>query len=216
MAEIIDLFLHLDRHLAAFVVDHGAWVYALLFVIVFCETGLVVTPFLPGDSLLFGVGALGASGALDGGLAAILLFIAAISGNTVNYHIGKYVGPRIFVAEDRKGFWHKLMNRRHLDRAHVFFEKHGGKAVMMAQFMPIVRTFVPFVAGAGAMSYPRFAFFNVSGAALWVTVCVGAGYLFGNIQVVKDNFSLVVIGIITVSLIPVFVELIKARRRAVP
>lgn len=212
MSEIIELFLHLDVHLAEFVAEHGAWVYGLLFAIVFAETGLVVTPFLPGDSLLFAVGALSANGTMSLPYAATLLTIAAIAGDAVNYHIGRWAGPRVFRAEDTSGWLHKALNRRHLDRAHAFFEKHGGKAIVMARFVPIVRTFVPFVAGAGVMSYPKFAFYNVTGAILWVGACVGAGYAFGNVPVVKDNFTLVVLGIIGVSVLPVVVELWKSRK----
>jgi len=216
LAELIDLFLHLDQHLAQFVSEHGGWVYGLLFVIIFAETGLVVTPILPGDSLLFGVGALAATGALNVWYSVVLLIIAAIAGDAVNYHIGRWVGPRVFTAQDRSGFLHKALNRRHLDRAHEFFEKYGGKAVVMARFVPIVRTFVPFVAGAGAMTYSKFVFYNVTGAVLWVGACVGAGYAFGNVPVVKDNFTLVVLGIVFVSVLPVFIELLKARRAPAP
>jgi membrane-associated protein len=199
----LDFFLHLDTHLEAFVGHYGPWVYGLLFLIIFCETGLVVTPFLPGDSLLFTTGALAAAGILDIWLAAILVLVAAIAGDAVNYSIGHYVGPRVFRAEDRRSLWHRLLNRGHLMAAHAFFERHGGKAVVLARFVPIVRTFVPFVAGAGSMSYPQFAFYNVSGAMLWVGLCVGAGYGFGNVPVVKDNFELVVVAIVFISVLPI-------------
>ena len=210
----IDLFLHLDRHLAEFIALHGPWVYGLLFLVVFAETGLVVTPFLPGDSLLFAVGALAARGALDLGLATLLLLSAAILGDTVNYAAGHYLGPRILTAEDRSGFRHRLLNRKHLDRTHAFFERHGGKAVVLGRFVPIVRTFVPFVAGAGSMRYSSFLAYNVIGALAWVGICVAAGYAFGNVPAVKDNFSLVVIGIVLVSVLPMAIEFIKARRRS--
>lgn len=210
----IDLFLHLDRHLAEFIALHGAWVYGLLFLVIFAETGLVVTPFLPGDSLLFAVGALAARGVLDLGLATLLLLSAAILGDTVNYAVGNFLGPRILTAEDRAGFRHRLLNRKHLERTHVFFERHGGKAVVLGRFVPIVRTFVPFVAGAGAMRYSSFLAYNVIGGLAWVGICVGAGYAFGNVPVVKDNFSLVVIGIVLVSVLPMAIEFIKARRRS--
>ncbi len=213
MTELIDLFLHLDAHLAEWVAAYGPWIYGLLFAIVFAETGLVVTPFLPGDSLLFAAGALSASGALDVGLVVPLLIAAAILGDAVNYSIGRYLGPRVFSAEDRSGLLHRMLNREHLDRAHAFFEHHGGKAVVIARFVPIVRTFVPFVAGAGAMRYSAFAFFNVAGAILWVGVCVGAGYAFGNVPIVKDNFSIVALGIIAVSLIPIALEWFKNRKK---
>jgi len=210
----IDLFLHLDRHLAEFIALHGPWVYGLLFLVVFAETGLVVTPFLPGDSLLFAVGALAARGALDLGLATLLLLSAAILGDTVNYAAGHFLGPRILTAEDRSGFRHRLLNRKHLDRTHAFFERYGGKAVVLGRFVPIVRTFVPFVAGAGSMRYSSFLAYNVIGALAWVGICVGAGYAFGNVPAVKDNFSFVVIGIVAVSMLPMAIEFIKGRRRS--
>jgi membrane-associated protein len=213
MQELIDLFLHLDRHLADFVARYGVWVYGLLFAIIFAETGLVVTPFLPGDSLLFAAGALAATGAFDVRLLFLLLAFAAILGNTVNYAIGRFVGPRVFRAEDTTGKWHRLLNRHHLDRAHAFFERYGGMAVVLTRFVPIIRTFVPFVAGAGAMRYPTFAMYNVLGGVLWVGICVGGGYLFGNIPAVKNNFSLVALGIVAVSLIPVLVEWVKYRKK---
>jgi membrane-associated protein len=209
---VLENFLHfvlnLDTELAQFVELYGVWVYALLFLIIFAETGLVVTPFLPGDSLLFTAGALSAATAANGSpilsiwLVVLLLLIAAILGDAVNYAVGHFVGPRVFRAEDRTTFWHRLLNRHHLQQAHDFFERYGGKAVVLGRFVPIVRTFVPFVAGAGSMSYPQFAFFNVSGAFLWVGLCCGAGYAFGNIPVVKQNFELVVVGIVFVSLLP--------------
>ena len=213
MHQIVDLFLHLDTHLADFVRTYGTLVYGLLFAIIFAETGLVVTPFLPGDSLLFAAGALGATGALDVRLAAILIFVASVLGDAVNYSIGRYVGPRIFRAEHRTGRLARMLNPKHLERTHEFFERHGGKAIVMARFVPIVRTFIPFVAGAGAMTYGTFAIYNVIGGALWTTVCVGAGYLFGNIKVVQDNFELVVLGIIGVSVLPMVIEVLRQRRR---
>ena len=162
MQEIIDVFLHLDVHLAELVGRYGVWVYGLLFAIIFAETGLVVTPFLPGDSLLFAAGALAATGALDARLLFLLLAFAAILGNTVNYAIGRFVGPRVFRVEDTGGTLHRLLNRQHLERAHAFFERYGGMAVVLTRFVPIIRTFVPFVAGAGAMRYPVFALYNVA------------------------------------------------------
>lgn len=213
MQSLIDLFLHLDRHLAEFVATYGAWVYGLLFAIVFAETGLVVTPFLPGDSLLFAAGALSATGALDIKLVVLLLLAAAIGGDAVNYSIGRFIGPRVFRAEDTTGTLHKLLNREHLDRAHAFFEKYGGMAVVLTRFVPIIRTFVPFVAGAGAMRYPVFALYNIAGGVLWVGTCVGAGYAFGNVPVIKENFSLVALGIVAVSVIPVIVEFLKHKRK---
>ena len=211
MHQLIDLFLHLDTHLADFVKNYGTLVYGLLFAIIFAETGLVVTPFLPGDSLLFAAGALGATGALDVRLATILIFVASVLGDAVNYSVGRYAGPRIFKAEGRTGRLARLLNPKHLERTHEFFERHGGKAVVMARFVPIVRTFIPFVAGAGAMTYGTFALYNVIGGALWTVVCVGAGYLFGNIPVVKENFEFVILGIIAVSLLPMAIELLRQR-----
>jgi membrane-associated protein len=203
MDTLIDLILHLDAHLAGFVGEHGAWVYALLFLIIFCETGFVITPFLPGDSLLFATGALSASGILNIWIVLPLLIAAAILGDAVNYSIGNYLGPKIFKAEDRSGFWHRMLNRDHLNKAHRFFQKYGGKAIVLARFVPIVRTFVPFVAGAGSMSYSRFVLFNVAGGLLWVGLCTGAGYAFGNMPMVKNNFTAVVIGIVIISLLPI-------------
>jgi membrane-associated protein len=213
MEAIIDLFLHLDAHLTDLVSTYGAWMYALLFAVVFAETGLVVTPILPGDSLLFAAGALAATGALDINLLLVLLVIAAILGDAVNYHIGRAVGPRIFRSVDRTSFWQRALNREHLERTHQFFEKYGGKAVVFGRFVPIVRTFVPFVAGAGAMTYSKFVVFNVGGAVLWVGICTLAGYGFGTIPVVKENFSLFAIGIILLSLIPIGLEWFRTRTR---
>jgi membrane-associated protein len=213
MQRLIDFFIHFDAHLAEFVAEYGAWVYGLLFAIVFAETGLVVAPFLPGDSLLFAAGTLAATGQLDIRVVSVLLVAAAIIGDAVNYAVGRYVGPRVFRADDSSGTLHRLLNRHHLDRAHEFFERHGGKAVVLARFVPIVRTFVPFVAGAGAMRYSAFALYNVAGALLWVAVCVGAGYAFGNVPIVKENFTLVALGIVAVSLIPVVVEWLRHRKK---
>ena len=209
MQQLIDIFLHLDVHLAEFVGRYGTWVYGLLFAIIFAETGLVVTPFLPGDSLLFAAGALAARGDLDVRLLFLLLAGAAILGNTVNYSIGRFVGPRVFHADAS----HRLLNKQHLDRAHAFFEEYGGMAVVLTRFVPIIRTFVPFVAGAGAMRYPTFALYNIAGGLLWVGICLGAGYLFGNVPIVKNNFSLVALGIVAVSMIPMAVEWVKHKRK---
>jgi membrane-associated protein len=205
---IVDLFLHLDRHLGEFVQAHGAWTYGMLFVIVFLETGIVVTPFLPGDSLLFACGALAATGALEPGPLVLVLATAAILGDTVNYSIGKTIGPRAFSGQMR------FLKEDHLDRTRAFYERHGGKTIFLARFVPIIRTFAPFVAGIGTMPYTRFAAYNVVGGLAWVGVCVGGGYAFGNIPVVKDNFSLVILGIIAVSLLPIAVEYVRHRRRA--
>lgn len=213
MSNLVDFLLHADKKLLELVAAYGSWVYGILFAIVFAETGFVVTPFLPGDSLLFAVGALCAQP--DSGLkwpAAIgLLFAAAFTGNAVNYAIGRIVGPRVFNAHDRRGPVHRLLNEEHLRRAHAFFEEYGGKAVILGRFVPIVRTFVPFVAGAAQMRPSAFGFYNFVGAAAWVVLCVGAGLLFGNVPIVKQNFSLVTIGIVAISLLPVAVEAFRAR-----
>jgi membrane-associated protein len=211
MGALIDLFLHLDTHLTQFVATYGGWVYALLFVIVFAETGLVVTPFLPGDSLLFAAGALAAAGGLNVWVVIALLSVAAILGDAVNYAAGKFVGPRVFSATDQASGWHRLLNREHLQRTHAFFEKYGGKAVVLGRFVPIVRTFVPFVAGAGAMTYSTFAVYNVAGGLMWVGVCTLAGYGFGNVPIVQKNFSLFALGIVFVSVIPIGIEMIRHR-----
>ncbi len=213
MDQLLDIFLHLDEKLAEFVSLHGAWVYGLMFLVVFIETGLVVMPFLPGDSLLFAIGALAATGILDVRLSVLLLVVAAIAGDAVNYAIGHYAGPRIFRAEDRRGFWHRMLNHDHLHKSHDFFERYGGKAIVLGRFVPIIRTFVPFVAGCGSMSYPQFALYNVLGGLLWVVSCVGAGYAFGNVPFVKANFEFVVIGIVAVSLLPFAWGLLSERRR---
>ena len=204
---IVDLFLHLDRHLGEFVAAHGASTYGLLFLIIFLETGVVVTPFLPGDSLLFACGALAATGALDPFLLVGLLVAAALAGDNTNYWIGRAVGPRAFSGRVR------FLKHEHLMRTQAFYERHGGKTIFLARFVPIVRTFAPFVAGIGTMFYPRFLAYSVVAAITWVGVCVGAGYAFGNIPIVKNNFSLVVIGIVAVSLMPIAIEWLRHRRR---
>jgi membrane-associated protein len=211
MPNLVDFILHSDRHLLDFVSAYGPWVYGLLFLIVFAETGFVVTPFLPGDSLLFATGALAATGALNTPTAFALLATAAFTGNAVNYAVGRLVGPRVFSATDHRGISHRLLNRDHLKRAHAFFEQYGGKAVILGRFVPIVRTFVPFVAGAAEMRSHAFAFFNLIGAVGWVGLCLGAGVLFGNVPIVKQNFSLVTIGIVAVSLLPMAVEFLRHR-----
>jgi membrane-associated protein len=205
--ELLDFIVHIDAHLRTFVLEHGIWIYALLFAIVFSETGFVVTPFLPGDSLLFAVGALAADQLLDVNLAALVLFVAAVLGNTVNYHVGRWVGPKVFHYEDSRWF-----KRKHLDQAHAFFEKHGGKAVVFSRFIPIVRTFVPFVAGVGTMDPWRYAYYNVLGAVAWIASFVGAGYLLGNVPVVKQNLEYLVLLIIVVSVAPVVWGAWQARR----
>jgi membrane-associated protein len=213
MSELIDLLLHADRYLLDIVSTYGPWIYAVLFLIVFAETGLVVTPFLPGDSLLFAAGAIAATGALDIRVAAALLLVAAIAGDAVNYSIGRAAGVRIVQKSRADPRWRRWVNPVYIERAHEFFERHGGKAVVLGRFMPIVRTFVPFVAGAAAMSYPAFAFYNITGAVVWVGLCLGAGYLFGNVPVIKENFSLVAIGIVFVSILPMLIEFMRYRAR---
>lgn len=204
---LIDLFLHLDVHLAEVIAQYGVWTYAILFLIVFCETGLVVTPFLPGDSLLFAAGSLAALGAFGFWPLAGTLLAAAFLGDNTNYGIGRFFGRRLF----REGS--KLLNREHLNRTQLFYEKHGSKALIMARFVPIVRTFSPFVAGIGRMRYSRFISFSILASLLWVAVCVGSGFLFGNIPVVKRNFSVVILAIITVSLIPTALAMLRSRHR---
>jgi membrane-associated protein len=210
---VIDFVLHFDKHLLEFVGTYGRWVYGLLFAIVFAETGFVVTPFLPGDSLLFATGALAAAGVLNAWAAAGLLIAAAFMGNAVNYAAGRIIGPRVFTVNGGAGIPHKLLNRDHLQRAHAFFDQYGGKAVVLSRFVPIVRTFLPFVAGAAQMPAPTFGAYNLAGAVGWVTLCVGGGMLFGNVPIVKQNFSLVTIGIVIVSVLPMVVEYFKHRAR---
>ena len=211
MLSVVDFILHSDSHLTEFIVAHGVWIYGLLFLIVFAETGFVVTPFLPGDSLLFAAGALCARGSMSAWVCFILLAFAAFAGNSVNYFVGRFVGPRIFTATDHQGLWHTLLNRDYLTRGHAFFEQYGGKAVILGRFVPIVRTFVPFVAGAAEMTPATFGFYNLAGAVGWVGACLGAGLAFGNVPIVKENFTLVTLGIVGVSILPAVVGLVRAR-----
>lgn len=204
--QFIDFFLHLDKHLAEVVANYGGWTYGILFAIVFCETGLVVTPFLPGDSLLFAAGAIAAAGSLNVLELSILLVVAAILGDTVNYHIGKYIGPKVFSKGSSRFF-----KREYLDRTQRFFDRHGGKAIILARFVPIIRTFAPFLAGVGRMNYAYFLAYNVIGAIAWVFLLVFAGYYFSELPVVKNNFSLVIGAIIVISVMPAVYEVIKAR-----
>ena len=204
----IDFFLHLDRHLAEIIAEYGVWTNLILFLIVFAETGLVVTPFLPGDSLLFAAGTFAALGSLDPALLILLLSLAAILGDTVNYWVGAYIGPRAFSGEIR---W---LRKEYLDRTHAFYEKHGGKTIILARFIPIIRTFAPFVAGVGTMTYSRFLLYNVVGGIVWVSLFVLAGYYFGNLPAVRQNFTYVILAIIVLSVMPIVVEFLKARRRA--
>ena len=206
LRSIVDVFLHLDQHLSQVIAQYGTWTHLILFLIVFCETGLVVTPFLPGDSLLFAAGTFAALGALDIRLILLLLFVAAVAGDTMNYWIGAYIGPRAFRGNLR------FLRQEYLDRTHAFYEKHGGKTIILARFIPIIRTFAPFVAGVGAMSYGKFIAYNLAGAALWVGLFALGGYFFGTIPTVRDNFSLVILAIIAISIAPIVVEAVRARR----
>jgi membrane-associated protein len=205
--QFVDLFLHLDTHLSQVISQYGTWTYLILFLIVFCETGLVITPFLPGDSLLFAAGTFAALGDLDVRAMILLLVAAAILGDTVNYWVGAAIGPRAFQGN------HRFLKKEHLDRTHAFYEKHGGKTIILARFVPIIRTFAPFVAGVGAMSYGRFLTYNVAGAVLWVGLLVMVGFLFGNIPVVRENFTIVILAIVAISVMPIAVEGFRGRRR---
>ena len=204
---LLDFILHVDQHLVEFVTNYGTWIYGILFLIIFVETGLVVMPFLPGDSLLFAAGALAATGAMDPVVLIILLFIAAVLGDALNYHIGKYIGPRVFNIESR---W---INKEYLFKTQAFFEKHGGKTIIFARFIPFARTFAPFVAGVSSMNYKYFLSYNVIGAICWVASFITLGYLFGNIPVVKDNFTLVIFGIIFLSILPAIITFIRERMK---
>jgi membrane-associated protein len=205
---IIDLFLHIDKNLALIINQFGIWSYVLLFFTIFMETGFVVTPFLPGDSLLFAAGALTASmGVFDIKLLWVLMVVAAFLGDTVNYWIGHFIGPRAFQSKSR------FLKKEYLDKAQAFYDKHGGIAIVLARFVPIVRTFAPFVAGIGKMHYTRFLFFNVFGGLLWVSIMLLSGYFFGNIPFIKNNFHYVVVVIILISVVPILVEWLKSRKK---
>ena len=204
----LDFFLHLDDHLAGLVDKYHTGIYLILFAIVFCETGLVVTPFLPGDSLLFAAGALAGSGRLELPLLYLIFISAALLGDNTNYFIGKFLGPRILRNENSR-----ILNRKHLDKTHAFFEKYGGKTIIIARFVPIVRTFTPFVAGIGAMTYGRFLLFSIAGALLWVGSCVTLGYVFGGLPAVKNNFTLIVLAIIFISILPAIIEFLRHKRQ---
>jgi len=205
--EVINFILHIDRYITLLIEQFGQWSYFFLFLIVFCETGLVVTPFLPGDSLLFAIGAFASKGDFKIEFIAPILVFAALIGDNVNYFVGKKLGSALFTKEKSRFF-----NKAYLDKTHIFYEKHGAKTVIIARFVPIVRTFAPFVAGIGAMEYKKFMIFSVLGALLWVTLFLGAGYLFGNISFVQKNFTLVILIIIILSILPGIYELIKAKR----
>ena len=208
VADLFNLFIHLDKHLNVMIQSYGTWTYLILFAIIFCETGLVVTPFLPGDSLLFAAGAFAALGSLEVSWLLGLLVVAAIAGDTVNYWIGNSVGPRAFSGRVR------FLKQDYLDRTQLFYERHGGKAIVLARFIPIVRTFAPFVAGVGSMRYGRFILYNVAGGLIWVTLFTLGGYYFGNLPAVQANFTLVVLAIIAISALPVLVEFARARVRS--
>ena len=207
LLSFIDIFIHLDRHLIWLIQHFGVWVYLIVFLVVFCESGLVVTPLLPGDSLLFGLGALAAIGDLNVLWLFVLLSVAAIAGDTVNYFIGKYVGPKVFQQETSRFF-----KREYLERTHQFYEKYGGKTIVIARFMPIIRTFAPFVAGIGAMTYSKFIVYNVLGGIAWVAIFIFGGYYFGNLPMVKNNFTLVIMAIIIISVMPGVIEYFRQRR----
>ena len=204
---LIDIFLHLDEFLGEIIRTYGAWTYLLLFVIIFMETGLVVTPFLPGDSLIFAAGTFAALGYMNIGLLFLLLATAAILGDTVNYWIGHYIGPRAFSGNVR------FLKKEYMDRTHAFYEKHGGKTIILARFVPIVRTFAPFVAGVGAMSYGKFISYNIIGGLAWVASFLFLGYFFGNLPFVQKNFEFVVIAIVLISVLPAVIEYLKERAR---
>ena len=208
LQDLLEFVLHLDRHLFDLCTQYGAWVYSILFAVVFCETGFVVTPFLPGDSLLFAVGSLAAINALDLPSSLVLLILAAVLGDTMNYWIGNYVGPKVFNKEKSR-----FLNREYLVRTNQFYERHGGKTIIIARFLPIIRTFAPFVAGIGHMRYRRFLMFNFVGGAAWVVLFISAGYFFGSVPFVKNNFSLVIIALILIPGIPSLVEIIRMQLR---
>lgn len=204
---LLDLFLHLDKHLNEIIISYKSWTYLILFLIIFCETGLVFTPFLPGDSLLFAAGAIAALGSLNPMLLFVLLAVAAILGDTANYWIGEFIGEKLF---DSKKL--KFLKREHLDKTHQFYEKHGGKTIIIARFVPIIRTFAPFVAGIGNMTYPKFLSYNIIGGILWVGLFTFGGYYFGNLPFVKSNFSIVIIAIIIISVLPGVFEFLRNRK----
>ncbi len=209
ISEIISLFLHIDDYLAEIIKNYGAWTYGLLFLIIFMETGLVITPFLPGDSLLFAAGTFAGMGALNVWLLILILSAAAILGDTVNYWVGHYIGPRAFSGNIR------FLKKEYLDRTHEFFEKHGGKTIILARFIPIIRTFAPFVAGVGAMTYGRFLLYNIVGGIVWVAVFTLGGYYFGRLPFVQDNFTVVVLAIILISVLPAAYEFLKSRLESI-
>jgi len=204
--QFVDFFLHLDTYLGSVIQSYGHWTYGILFGIIFCETGFVVTPFLPGDSLLFAAGAFAAAGALDARTLFFLLAFAAIAGDNLNYWIGRYIGPKVFHYENSRFF-----KKEHLEKTHKFYEKYGTKAIIIARFMPVIRTFTPFIAGIGSMKYIKFFLYDVFGGVLWISVFVFGGYYFGNIPAVKKNFTIVILAIICVSVLPAVIEILRHR-----
>jgi membrane-associated protein len=207
-SQVIDFFLHLDKHLSQIISDYGGWTYGILFLTIFCETGLVVTPFLPGDSLLFAAGALAAVGAINPHYLFLLLAVAGILGNTANYSIGRFVGPKVFTSNSR------FFKKQYLEKTHKFYEKHGGKAVIIGRFLPILRTFVPFVAGIGAMTYMRYTIYNIIGSTLWVGAFIYAGYFFGNLPFVQKHFSMVILVLLIIPGLPAVIGFIRQRRQS--
>ena len=208
---LVDIFLHIDKHLSEIIQNYGLWTYLILFIIVFMETGLVVTPFLPGDSLLFAAGAFAALGAFDIVWLFAILSVAAIGGDTVNYWIGSYIGPKIFHKEKVR-----FLNKEYLDRTHRFYERYGGKTIIIARFVPIIRTFAPFVAGIGSMTYWKFISYNIIGVIAWILICTLAGYFFGNLPMIRENFSLVIFAIIIISILPGIIEFMRQKMLTAP
>jgi membrane-associated protein len=208
LLNFIDIFIHLDQHLSLLIQSFGGWDYLIVFLVIFCETGLVVTPILPGDSLLFGLGAIAAVGALKVEWLFVMLSIAAIAGDTANYMIGHYVGPKVFARESGRFF-----KKEYLERTHRFYEKYGGKTIIIARFVPIIRTFAPFVAGIGSMTYSRFIVYNIVGGISWIALFIFGGYYFGNLSIVKRNFTLVIFAIILISILPGVIEYVRQRRQ---
>jgi membrane-associated protein len=204
--QFADVLLHLDKYLDQVILQYGSWTYGILFLIVFCETGLVVTPILPGDSLLFAAGAFAARGSLEMAPLFGLLLVAAVLGDAVNYAVGVFLGPKVLTPDS------KIFRKEYMDRTQAFYEKYGGKTIVIARFVPIVRTFAPFLAGVGKMTYGKFFMFNVTGAVLWISICLFAGFFFGNLEVVQKNFTLVIIGVVFVSLLPALFEIVNAKR----
>lgn len=206
MKTLFDIFMHLDKHLGVIIHDYGLWIYLILFLIIFCETGLVVTPILPGDSLLFAAGTFAYAGSLDIKWLLVLLSMAAVTGDTVNYWIGHFAGPKVFHKENVR-----FLNKKYLERTHKFYEKHGGKTIILARFVPIIRTFAPFVAGIGRMAYSHFIIYNITGGIAWIAVFIFGGYYFGSIPAVKNNFTLVVMAIVFISILPGVIEFLRHR-----